>query len=64
VKFHEDGVNNAETCSSDIGLFLCVKFVFFGVVNELRSQLVSDMLSHTKVYAVLYQKAVIFRITP
>ena len=64
MKFHEDGVNDAETCSSDIGLFLCVRFVFVGVVNELRSHHVSDMLSHTKVYAALYQKAAVFRITP
>jgi hypothetical protein len=36
VTLHEDGVNDAETCSSDIRLtvFVCMKGAFVGVINE------------------------------
>jgi hypothetical protein len=35
VAFPEDGVDDAETCRSDIRLYIYVKGAFVGVINEL-----------------------------
>jgi hypothetical protein len=45
VRLHEDGVNDTKICNGDSkSEFLCVKFVFVGVMNEYFTQTRRDTI--------------------